>query len=155
MRVSSAIVFVIAAIFSSPSYAADYEGTAVVVDGDTIELRVGDKIIPVRLCGIDSPEARHAGGPEASAKMAELITGKEVQCVQVGGGTPCDGRSKPTSYKRIVAQCFVDGEDISKKMVCSGHAVDWPKFSGKRYWLSIPTTTFFRKEGKSGLVSKK
>jgi len=26
--------------------------------------------------------------PEATAKMAELIRGKEVQCVQVGGGTP-------------------------------------------------------------------
>jgi micrococcal nuclease len=113
--------------------AADYKGTAVVVDGDTIELHVADKVIPVRLCGIDSPEARHAGGPEASAKMAELIDGKEVQCVQVGGGTPCDGRSKPTNHKRIVAQCFVDGVDISKEMVCSGHAVDWPKFSGGYY----------------------
>jgi endonuclease YncB( thermonuclease family) len=115
------------------AYAADYEGTAVVVDGDTIELHVGNRIVPVRLCGIDSPEARHAGGPEASAKMAQIIAGKEVQCVQVGGGTPCDGRSKPTSHKRIVAQCFVDGVDISKEMVCSGHAVDWPKFSAGYY----------------------
>jgi endonuclease YncB( thermonuclease family) len=65
--------------------------------------------------------------------MAEIITGKEVQCVQVGGGTPCDGRLKPTSHKRIVAQSFVDGKDSSKEMVCSGHAVDWPKFSGGYY----------------------
>jgi endonuclease YncB( thermonuclease family) len=103
------------------------------VDGDTIELHIGDKIIPVRLCGIDSPEARHAGGPEASAKMADLIGGREVQCVQVGDGTPCDGRSKATSHKRIVAQCFVEGVDIAKAMVCSGHAVDWPKFSAGYY----------------------
>jgi micrococcal nuclease len=67
------------------------------------------------------------------AKMTEIVSGKEVQCVQVGGGTPCDGRSKPTSHKRIVAQCFVDGVDISKEMVCSGHAVDWPKFSAGYY----------------------
>jgi endonuclease YncB( thermonuclease family) len=73
------------------------------VDGNTIETHVGNKVIPVRLCGTDSPEARHAGAPEASAKMAEIITGKEVQCVRVGGGTPCDGRSKPTNHKRIVA----------------------------------------------------
>jgi endonuclease YncB( thermonuclease family) len=126
-------VATILALTWSYAWAADYEGSAVIVDGDTIELHVGDKIIPVRLCGIDSPEARHAGGPEASAKMASLIAGKEVQCVQVGDGTPCDGRSKPTSHKRIVAQCFVDGVDISKVMVCSGHAVDWPKFSGGYY----------------------
>ncbi len=41
--------------------------------------------IPVRLCGIDNPEATHA--------------------------------------RRIVAQCFVHGVDISKEMVCSGYAV--------------------------------
>jgi hypothetical protein len=81
-------------LLGSPARAADYEGTAVVVDGDTIELHVGDKVISVRLCGIDAPESGHAGGREASAKMATLIDGKEVQCVQVGGGTPCDGRSK-------------------------------------------------------------
>jgi endonuclease YncB( thermonuclease family) len=65
-----ALVFV---LLPFVAYAADYEGTAIVVDGDTIELHVGNKIIPVRLCGIDSPEARHAGGPEASAKMAAVI----------------------------------------------------------------------------------
>jgi endonuclease YncB( thermonuclease family) len=133
MRYTTILSAAIMALLCSMARAADYEGTAVVVDGDTIELHVGDKVIPVRLCGIDSPEARHAGGPEASAKMAGIIVGKEVQCVQVGGGTPCDGRSKPTSHKRIVAQCFVDGKDISKEMVCSGHAVDWPKFSAGYY----------------------
>lgn len=133
LKYRSAFVTLAVALLSSVAYAADYEGSAVVVDGDTIELHVGDKVIPVRLCGIDSPESRHAGGPEASAKMAEIIAGKEVQCVQVGGGTPCDGQSKPTSHKRIVAQCFVDGVDISKEMVCSGHAVDRPKFSAGYY----------------------
>ncbi len=39
--------------------------------------------------------------------MAEMVEGKEVRCIQVGGGTPCDGRSRPTNRDRIVAQCFV------------------------------------------------
>jgi endonuclease YncB( thermonuclease family) len=52
------------------AWAVDNEGSAVVLDGDTIEIHVGDKIIPVRLCEIDNPETPHAGGPEASAKMA-------------------------------------------------------------------------------------
>jgi endonuclease YncB( thermonuclease family) len=133
MRYTTILSAALTLLLCSVVLAADYEGTAVVVDGDTIELHVSDKVFPIRLCGIDSPEARHAGGPEASAKMAEIIAGKEVQCVQVGGGTPCDGRSRPTSHKRIVAQCFVDGNDISKEMVCSGHAADWPKFSGGYY----------------------
>lgn len=127
------ILMVLRLAFSSIAYAADYEGFASAVDGDTIELRNGEKTMAVRLCGIDSPETNHAGGPEATAKMRELIRGKEVQCVQVGGGTPCDGRSRPTSHTRIVAQCFVEGLDLAKEMVCSGHAVDWPKFSGGYY----------------------
>jgi hypothetical protein len=111
---SRLLIFLLAAFNSSMSYAADYEGTAAVVDGDTIALHVADKVISVRLCGIDSPEARHAGGPEASAKMAEIITGKEVQCVQVGGGTcvyrraswPCQqisGRARQTEAPRSVS----------------------------------------------------
>jgi hypothetical protein len=92
------------AFFSYAGYAADYEGSAVVVDGDTIELHVGNKIVPVRLCGIDSLEARHAGGPEASAKMAQIIVGKEVQCVQVGGGTPCDGDPLPGRTQPSLSQ---------------------------------------------------
>jgi micrococcal nuclease len=124
----SALTFLLA-----PASAADYEGTAVVRDGDTIELQVGSKNIPVRLCGIDAPESGHAGGTEATAKMKQLVLGKEVQCVQVGDGTPCDGRSKRTNHDRIVAQCFVDGKDISMEMVCGGHARDWPKFSAGYY----------------------
>jgi endonuclease YncB( thermonuclease family) len=62
-------------LLCSMAHAANFKGKAVVVDGDTIELHVGHKVIAVRLCGIDSPEARHAGGPEASAKMAALIAG--------------------------------------------------------------------------------
>src|ERR1700761_4211627 len=118
MRVFAAAI---CTLMCSAALAADYEGPASVVDGDTIVLHVGDKAVAVRLCGIDAPEARHAGGPEAATKMKSLVANKEVQCVQVGDGTPCDGRSKPFNHKRVVAQCFVDGIDISKEMVCSGH----------------------------------
>jgi len=80
----------------------------------------------VRLCGIDSPEARHAGGPAAPAKMAELVAGKEVQCVQVGSGTPCDGRSKSTSHNRIVAQYFVDCVDKGLSTYSSRSPISLP-----------------------------
>ena len=62
-----------------------------------------------------------------------LVEGEVVRCLQVGNGTPCDGRSKPTNYDRIVAQCFVDGADIAVPMVEQGFACDWVKFSGGAY----------------------
>jgi hypothetical protein len=38
---------------------------------------------------------------EAKAALTSLIGGKDVRCVQVGSGTPCDGRSRPTNRNRI------------------------------------------------------
>jgi endonuclease YncB( thermonuclease family) len=100
-----------------------------VVDGDT--LYVGR--LKYRLCGIDAPERGQPGSPEAADHLRKLIRGKTINCTPVGEGTPCDGRSARKSHDRIVAQCFVDGKDIAAEMVRSGHAKDWPKFSGGYY----------------------
>ena len=100
-----------------------------VLDGDM--LYVGRQ--KVRLCGIDAPEWDAPGGEEATMWLRLLIAGKTVRCVPVGQGTPCDGRSKARSYDGIVAQCFVGNQDIAADMIRSGHAKDWPEFSGGHY----------------------
>ena len=100
-----------------------------VVDGDT--LHVGR--LKYRLCGIDAPERGERGYREAADHLRRLIRNKSITCRPVGEGTPCDGRSERKSHDRIVAQCFVGGEDIAAEMVRSGHAKDWPKFSGGHY----------------------
>jgi|GraSoi_2013_60cm_1033757.scaffolds.fasta_scaffold194786_2 endonuclease YncB( thermonuclease family) len=51
-KMRSFVAVALALLTWSSARAADYEGPAVVVDGDTIELHVGDKTIPVRLFGI-------------------------------------------------------------------------------------------------------
>jgi endonuclease YncB( thermonuclease family) len=71
--------------------------------------------------------------------LANMVEGKIVHCLQVGEGTPCDGKSKPTSRDRIVAQCFLDELDIAEEMAKSGTACDWPKFSGGHYKISDAT----------------
>lgn len=47
-----------------------------VVDGDTILLDTGEE---VRYLGIDTPEASHHGGTEATTANIELVAEKEVQ----------------------------------------------------------------------------
>jgi len=112
------------------AYAADLTGPVrFVADGDTFD--IGDTA--VRLCGIDAPEKGEAGYMKASAALKALVEGKTVRCVQVGDGTVCDGRSKPTSYDRIVAQCFVGDQDIAASLVAAGVACDWTRFSGGYY----------------------
>jgi endonuclease YncB( thermonuclease family) len=100
-----------------------------VVDGDT--LYVGR--LKYRLCGIDAPERGEPGAQASTDHLRYLIKGKTITCRPVGEGPPCDGRSERKSHDRIVAQCFVDGQDIAAEMVRSGHAKDWPKFSGGYY----------------------
>ena len=59
--------------------------------------------VRVRICGIDAPERGQAGYGQAAGVLSSMIEGKTVHCLQVGEGTVCDGRSRPTSRDRIVA----------------------------------------------------
>lgn len=105
-----------------------------VVDGDDLIVRRLDgRQLDVRLCGIDAPESHRAGGREATQALATLAIGKSIRCVPVGSGTPCDGRSNPTNRGRLIAQCFIGSEDVADRAVCSGHARDWPRYSGGHY----------------------
>jgi endonuclease YncB( thermonuclease family) len=116
------------------SAVAQLSGQATVIDGDDIELRA-DAGLPkrIRLCGIDAPEQRCPGYGDAIKELRALVEGKQVRCIQVGAGTPCDGRSKPTNRDRIVAQCFVENTDVAGRLVERGVACDWEGFSGGHY----------------------
>lgn len=115
----------------SPIGATEFnQVVAHVVDGDTFDLVDGTRI---RVCGIDAPEDFEPGFQQSAAALEAIIQGRAVRCVQVGGGTVCDGRSKPTNGNRVVAQCFVNGKDIAEPMVDGGFACDWKKFSGGAY----------------------
>jgi endonuclease YncB( thermonuclease family) len=108
---------------------AEINGRARVIDGDTLWV---DRI-KVRLCGIDAPERNKPGGSEATQFLNMITKGRDVRCVIVGSGTPCDGRSRRTSHDRIVAQCFVADTDLAASLVRSGNARDWKRFSGGYY----------------------
>lgn len=128
------VLFIV--LFSANVAAAEIVGQGRnIVDGDTFDMTTSDRIVKVRICGIDAPESGEPGSKEAWAKLSALVHGKTVSCVQVNRapGTVCDGRSKATNRDRIVAQCFVAGQDIAVELVKSGVACDWPKFSGGHY----------------------
>jgi hypothetical protein len=95
---------------------ADYLGRVLAVsDGDTFTMEAESGKVRVRICGIDAPERGQSGYGQAAGVLSNMIEGKQVHCLQVGEGTPCDGRSKPTSRDRIVAQCFLDTLDIAEE----------------------------------------
>lgn len=55
-----------------------------VLDGDTIQVRQGDRVLTVRLLGVDTPETHHPTkpvgcfGPEAAAHTEARLTGRTV-----------------------------------------------------------------------------
>lgn len=136
MRLRFALVLIgmaaVPAVLHAQTPPPEITGRAVARDGDDIVVTVDGKAQRVRLCGIDAPD-RHRGAREAKAALGALVAGVEVRCVPVGGGTPCDGRSKARVRNRIIAQCFAGDRDLAAEMVRAGHACDWPKYSGGWY----------------------
>ncbi|AWM07618.1 thermonuclease family protein [Bradyrhizobium symbiodeficiens] len=136
----AALLVIFVGLNGSPATAADYLGAVTAVDdGDSFHMLADGKDVHIRLCGIDSPERSKPGYGKAAGALAELVEGKQVHCLQVGEGTPCDGRSKPWSRDRAVAQCFIGDKDIAAEMVRSKHACDWPRFSNGVYRLDAAT----------------
>ena len=124
---------------TAPGVAAEYTGKVDrVPDGDTFWLCDANACHKIRFCGINAPERGEFGFRRATAALKVLVLGKEVRCVQVGNGTPCDGRSRPAHRDRIVAQCFLGELDIAEIMVRRGSACDWVKFSGGHYSEGSP-----------------
>ena len=62
-----------------------------VIDGDTIEVQLDDKVIPVRLYGIETPECNQAFSGEARQFTDSLATGRWVT-VTVGMVNLPDGK---------------------------------------------------------------
>jgi micrococcal nuclease len=107
------------------------------ITGPIGKVRDGDTFLigrqPIRLCGIEAPPRGEPVGRAATAYLRQITMGQTLRCVPVGEGTPCDGRSKRFSYDRVVAQCFLRNRDIAEMLVRSGHACDWPRYSGGHY----------------------
>ena len=93
------------------------------VDGDTIDVRIGGKSETVRLIGIDTPETVRpgvgveCGGPEASASMHDLLSvgGR----VKLTSDPSQDGRDR---YGRLLRYVEVDGRDVAREQLQLGWA---------------------------------
>lgn len=118
----SAAFFGLALSLASASLAQ--AGAARVVDGDTLEIAG----VTYRLHGIDAPEAgqscdKRGGGKWACGKSA-IAYMEDL----VAGGVTCDDRGAD-GYGRTIGVCRAGGVDINARMVESGHAWAFVKYS--------------------------
>jgi micrococcal nuclease len=109
---SAALLAVVALLIVRPWEEGGREGPATatavvtrVVDGDTIEARVGDRVEDVRLIGIDTPETVKPGapvecfGPQASRVAHRLLGGRRVWLVF--------GVERRDAYGRLLAYVYL------------------------------------------------
>ena len=97
-----------------------------VVDGDTIVLN-GEKI---RFSGIDTPELKQTCVQD-NQEVRCGNTAKTLLIKKIGNTIPeCVSEGKDF-YNRILAECFVNGESLSKFLVRSGYAFAYRKYSTK------------------------
>ena len=97
-----------------------------ITDGDTIKIN-GEKI---RFSGIDTPElnqtcvkegVKNSCGLTAKQILIDKIIDNKVKCIKEG----------IDRYKRILAECFVNNESLSRYLVRSGYAFAYRKYSKK------------------------
>ncbi len=100
-----------------------------VIDGDTIEVIIGNKYERVRLLGINTPEVdssytkEECYGPEASAYLKKILENKYVS---LKSDEQNDNRDK---YNRLLRYVFMqDGTFVEEELIKNGYAYNYPYF---------------------------
>lgn len=91
-----------------------------VVDGDTIEISLGDEVEDVRYIGVDTPESVTPGEPvecfgkRASAYNQRLVAGRDVRLVF--------DRERRDQYGRLLAYVYAGPTFVNAELVRRGFA---------------------------------
>jgi endonuclease YncB( thermonuclease family) len=106
---------------ANPSPGADAVPAQIlrVVDGDTVEVRVGGETKKVRLAEIDAPETRQPWGSESTAALRRSL----------GGGAVALEVVDTDRYGRLVAIIWQHGESVNHAMVREGQAWAYTEYA--------------------------
>jgi micrococcal nuclease len=117
-RLAAVLALLLTASFAS---AASLEGTVVrVVDGDTIHVRLGERVEKVRYIGVNTPEVHHPrkgeepGGRAAMAVNRTLVDGRKVLLE-----TDVQARDR---YGRLLAYVWVGDVMVNAELLRRGYA---------------------------------
>ncbi len=112
--------FLIAGGRQEPGGGASAASVTRVVDGDTIEVRLGGQLEKVRLIGVDTPESVKPGTPvQCYAKAASAETERLLEGRQVSLKFDAERRDR---YGRLLAYVYRDGLFVNAALVERGYA---------------------------------
>lgn len=126
-----------------------------VIDGDTIKVEMNNQVETIRLLGINTPEVSNpykpgeCFGEEASAKMKELLTNKEVYLIPDSQGSDRD------KYDRLLRYVFFpNGIFINAELIKEGYAFNYI-YEPFQFMKQFDYLEKQAKENKLGLWSNK
>jgi len=128
-----------AAILSTTAL-ADFEGIVTrVIDGDTIEVLTDDKDRHrVRLMCIDAPETKQPYSNASKQKLNDFVGGKYVKIVESPDNDP---------YGRVLGTVNLAGSNVNFRMVQSGMAWDYVRFTCGANWAKAEAAARKAKRG--------
>lgn len=86
-----------------------------VTDGDTVEVRIGTGVEPLRLIGINAPEGGECFAGEATERLTELVGGQPVRLEM--------DESDRDQYGRLLRYLHVGDTLVNALMVAEGYAL--------------------------------
>lgn len=109
---------VAAAANAATSGGFTYKATVThIVDGDTLDVRIGSRTERVRIIGIDTPESGGCYASAATAAATRLASGKRVV---LRGDPTQDTRDR---YGRLLAYVWLPhGKDLGYQLIAGGYA---------------------------------
>ncbi len=148
------ILIVVSTFFASLEPKTKFNKTTVinVIDGDTFEIKMNNKVQKVRMLGIDTPETVdprktvQCFGKEASDKTKELLLNREVTL------ETDKTQSEYDKYGRILA--YVKREDglfINKYLIENGYAHEYTYYVPYKLQKEFKKLEKNAREGKRGL----
>ena len=127
-------------LFTSNAFSQE---KAYVVDGDTIHIGSNK----YRFSGIDTPEIKQTCSKDNAIIMCGVLA-KNALIHKINNHPVLCKQETIDRYKRIVAECFVNNESLSKYLVRNGYAFAYRKYSKK-----FIEDERYAKENKLGLWS--
>lgn len=114
-----------------------------VIDGDTIHIGK----LKYRFSGIDAPEMKQLCNKDGKEVLCGVLA-KNALIEKINNSPVTCKIEEVDRYKRLVAECFVREESLSKFLVKNGYAVAY-----RRYSMKFVEDENYAKENKLGLWS--
>ena len=98
-----------------------------VLDGDTVLIRRGGRLVKIRLAEIDAPEKAQAFGETSKRSLSDMVMSKQVKVAS----------QAVDQYGRMVAHLTTNGLDVNAEQIRRGMAWEYSHFHSNKTLIAL------------------